>query len=233
MSSLIPDTIYEDESLIAINKPHGLLVHRTKIAKDATEFALQQVRNYHGSHVYPAHRLDRKTSGVLLFTKSQTANQEVQALFRNRQVSKTYLAIVRGHTDAKGIIDYALSENGSDAKEAVSSYKTLKHFEIPLALGKFATSRYSLIELTPETGRFHQLRKHMAHVFHPILGDRPHGCNKQNRAWKNLYKMDKMMLHASFLGLEYPEGNQIKISAKTSTEFQRVMSILERDANEF
>ncbi len=226
MSQLLPEVIYEDEQLIAINKPHGLLVHKTRIAKDATEFALQQVRNYHGAHVYPAHRLDRKTSGALLFTKSETANKEVQALFRTRQVKKKYLAIVRGYTQASGTIDYPLSEEDAERKEAVTHYKTIQQYEIPLVTSSFPSSRYSLVELTPKTGRFHQLRKHMAHIFHPILGDRPHGCNKQNRIWKNRLSMDKMMLHAASLELEYPPSKNHHISATPSQEFKRVMYLL-------
>lgn len=222
----MPEVIYEDEHLIAINKPHGLLVHKTRIAKDATEFALQQVRNYHGAHVYPAHRLDRKTSGVLLFTKSETANKEVQALFRNRQVEKKYLAIVRGFTEVSGTIDYPLSEDTREPKDAVTHYQTIEQFEIPLVTSKFPSSRYSIIELKPETGRFHQLRKHMAHIFHPILGDRPHGCNKQNRIWKHQLAMDKMMLHAQSLELEYPSTNRLVITAEPSSEYKRVLSLL-------
>ncbi len=221
------EIIYEDENLVAINKPHGLLVHRTRMAKDATEFAVQQLRNQlGGQHIYPVHRLDRKTSGVLLFAKSKEVNQLVQALFRERQVAKTYIAFVRGYTNPEGIIDYALSNNGK-AKEATTSYRTLKKFELPIAFGGFETSRYSLVELRPETGRFHQLRKHLAHIFHPIIGDRPHGCNKQNKLWKDRFGMDTMLLHAESLSLNYPEHNEISITANKQQNFQKVLTYCE------
>lgn len=226
---IISDRIlYEDDDLIAINKPHGLLVHRSRIAADATEFALQLVRNYVGVRVYPAHRLDRKTSGVLLFSKSKNANQEIQSLFRDRKVHKEYEAIVRGHIDHSGLIDYALT-NENKLQEAETSYSLNQHFEIPVPFGRFDTSRYSLVTLLPRTGRYHQLRKHMKHVFHPILGDRPHGCNKQNKLWKEKYNMTTMMLHASKLNFEYPVGNPISIVAYRSHEFTRVIDILNQE----
>lgn len=220
------EIIYESEHLIAINKPHGLLVHRTNIAADAHEFALQKVRNHIGTRVYPVHRLDRKTSGVLLFAKSQESNSYYQSLFRNGQVDKGYIAIVRGFISNEGTIDYPLKKMEGKVQDAITHYKRLEKYEINLPSGKFNTSRYSLVELRPATGRFHQLRKHMAHIMHPILGDRPHGCNKQNRLWKEKFEMTKMLLHASSLALRSMTGRNVVIEAGFSTEFERVLSIL-------
>ena len=225
MAETTLDILFENDSLIAINKPHGLLVHKTKLAADATEFALQQLRNQVGYRVYPTHRLDRKTSGVLLFAKSPEANSFMQKKFLNREVSKTYLALVRGYTNPAGTIDYALTDEQNNTKEAASHYKTLKQYELPLPFGKHATSRYSLIELKPETGRYHQLRKHMAHIFHPIIGDRPHGCNKQNRLWKEKFGIDKMLLHASELKFNF-EGGELSITAELSSIFQQTLNQL-------
>ena len=221
------EIIYEDDSLVAINKPHGLLVHKTPIAKDATEFALQLLRDRLGQKVYPSHRLDRKTSGVLLFAKTAEVNSAVSVLFQEKKIKKVYRAIVRGYTDDSGVIDYALSEDGSNYKDAVTAYKTINRYEIPVALGKHHTSRYSLVELRPETGRFHQLRKHMAHIFHPIIGDRPHGCNKQNRLWKHEYEMDSMFLHAESLELAYPENHNLVIEAPLSQAFRKALELLD------
>lgn len=220
------EVLYEDDNLIAINKPHGLLVHRSPIAADATEFALQMVRDHLNQKVYLAHRLDRKTSGVLLLCKSKKAEREVQKLFMDRAVRKKYVALVRGYIDSEGIIDYDLTHDDK-TKSAITHYKRTQTYEINLPSGQFQTSRYSLVELYPETGRFHQLRKHMAHLRHPILGDRPHGCNKQNRLWKEKYNMTSMMLHAIELQLEYPLGHLIRISASPSAEFTRVLELLE------
>jgi len=220
--------LHEDELLIAIHKPHGLLVHRTRMATDATEFAVQMLRDQIGGHhVYPVHRLDRKTSGVLLFAKSKSANQDVQQLFRERHVSKKYTAIVRGFVSQSATIDYPLLTNDK-LQESKTDYSLIQHYEIDLPFGKFKTSRYSHIWLKPTTGRYHQLRKHMAHIFHPIIGDRPHGCNKQNKLWKEQFQLTKMLLHAETLELEYPKGNPLTIQSDHSAEFERVLQILKK-----
>jgi len=218
------EIIYETKDLIAINKPHGLLVHRSKIANDAKVFALQLLRNQINQRVYPAHRLDRKTSGVLLFAKNPDTNSALQYLFQQRKITKTYTAIVRGFTEKNGTIDYAIGENGK-LQDAVTHYELIQQFEIPIPFGKHQTSRYSLLKLSPQTGRFHQLRKHMAHIFHPIIGDRPHGCNKQNKLWKTRFDMTTMLLHAESLQFEWQNEN-IHIQAEKSKEFERVLKIL-------
>lgn len=216
--------VYESDTIIAINKPPGLLVHRTKIAKDADRFALQEVRNIVGGYVHPAHRLDRKTSGVLLFAKDEETNRELQSQFREGKVRKTYLAIVRGHTLPSDLtIDYALTSDRGNVQEAITEMKFLQHFELPFPSYKYPTSRFSLVELKPQTGRFHQLRKHMAHIRHPILGDRPHGCNKTNKIWKERYNMMTMMLHATQLAFKPSQGNEVVIEADLHETFQKVL----------
>ena len=218
------EIVFENDELIAINKPHGLLVHRSRIAADATEFAVQILRDQINQVVWPVHRLDRKTSGVLLFAKSKSINSKVQQLFQERKVSKIYKAIVRGFTPESGTIDYALTEN-EKTQDAITHFKTLKHFEIDLPFGKFPTSRYSLVELKPETGRFHQLRKHMAHLRHPIIGDRPHGCNKQNKLWKEKFGMTTMLLHAERLEFVL-DGERIVMEAGVGDVFEEVLGLL-------
>lgn len=225
---MLLDIIFENDHLIAINKPHGLLVHRTKLANDAEEFALQLLRNQLGQRVYPAHRLDRKTSGVLLFTKTPAANTTMQALFRERKVRKIYKALVRGFIPASGTIDYAIGENRK-VQNAKTHYKRIRQFELNIPSGKHSTSRYSLVELIPETGRHHQLRKHLAHIFHPIIGDRPHGCNKQNRIWKTHFGMTNMLLHAESLEFEFPGSGTIHIVAEMSKEFQKALNMLNKN----
>jgi len=221
------EILYQDQHLVTVNKPHGLLVHRTSLAKDATEFALQCLKNQLQRTVHPCHRLDRKTSGILLFALDKSTHAAVSELFRAGQVSKTYHAIVRGFIQKSGTIDYALKNDKGAVQEAVTHFKCLEQFEIPLAHGKHKTSRYSLVELFPETGRMHQLRKHMAHIFHPILGDRPHGCNKQNKLWKEKFDMTKMMLHAKKLSFVHPVTNtEVFISAEYSEEFGNTLDIL-------
>ncbi len=215
---------------MAINKPHGLLVHRTSLASDATKFALQLLRDQIGQKVYPIHRLDRKTSGVLVFAKSSDMQREMQRLFQQKLVRKTYIAIVRGIISPSGLIDYPIKENEhSKSKEAQTYYTCLEKYEIPWSSGRYATSRYSLVELQPLTGRYHQLRKHMAHIGHPIIGDRPHGCNKQNRFWKAQFNMITMLLHASQFHFSFSHETSITISANLHEEFSRVLEFLRQN----
>jgi tRNA pseudouridine65 synthase len=226
------EILYQSPDLVAINKPHGLLVHRSIIASDASEFAVQRLRDQLGQRVYPVHRLDRKTGGVLLFALDETTNSVMQQQFAEGKVHKTYRAIVRGYTDDDLEIDYPLrrDDRSADAgviQDAFTRLKTLQRTEVALPFGKHATSRYSLVELTPTTGRFHQLRKHMAHIFHPIIGDRPHGCNKQNKLFKEHFGMETMLLHALEIRFQHPVSNEeIFISAPWQSEFARILAVL-------
>jgi len=221
------EIIYQDEHLVAINKPNGLLVHRTNIARDVSEFALQILRDQLCKHVYPCHRLDRKTSGVLLFALDEVTNSLMQQKFAEGLVQKKYLAIVRGYTNDKGIIDYPLKKEDGILQEAVTAYKTLDQTELNIPSSGQSTSRYSLLEIEPLTGRMHQIRKHFAHIFHPIIGDRPFGCNKQNKLFKEKWDMTTMMLHALSIIFDHPVTNEkISISASLSMEFKRTLEFL-------
>lgn len=202
-------------------------MHQTKMATDATEWALQLLRDQIGQPVYPTHRLDRKTAGVLLFALNQEMNGRMQQLFADRKVGKVYHCIVRGFIPDLGTIDYELIRDDGKRQPAITHYKTLKQFEIDVPFGKYATSRYSLVEVKPETGRMHQIRKHMKHIFHPIVGDRPHGCNKQNKLFLEKWGMSTMMLHAKELVFVHPvSGEEVIIDAGCSEEFERVLGIL-------
>lgn len=221
------DILYKDEHLIAVNKPSGLLVHRSPIAHDASLFALQLLRDQIGKRVYPAHRLDRKTSGILLFSLDKATDSQMQQLFAARQIHKVYLAVLRGYAPQEGEIDYPLKMENGGMQEAFTRFRTLATAEIALPSGKHPTSRYSLVKALPETGRMHQLRRHFAHILHPIIGDRPHGCNKQNRLWKQTFNMDTMLLHASNLHFKHPiTGQDVVIDAPLQPEFKRALSIL-------
>lgn len=221
------EILYQDEYIVAVNKPHGLLVHQSPIARDAEEFALQILRNQLNKMVYPSHRLDRKTSGILVFALDKATDRIMQQKFQNREVEKKYWALVRGFAPAEMTIDYALKREDETLQDAITHFKSLEYFELNMPFGKHKTSRYSLVEATPETGRMHQLRKHFAHIFHPIIGDRPHGCNKQNKFWLENFKMNTMLLHASELSFKHPYSEEkITIKANISKEFQRVLEIL-------
>jgi tRNA pseudouridine65 synthase len=219
--------IYQDDFLIAINKPHGLLVHRSSIAADVQEFALQMLRDQIDRHVFPAHRLDRKTGGVLLFALDKSTEVAMQQQFAANEVHKSYLAIVRGHTPDAGEIDYPLRKENGTLQDAFTAYKTLAHAELPVAFGKHSTSRYSLIEAKPTTGRMHQLRKHFSHIFHPIIGDRTHGCNKQNKLFTETWELSTMLLHALTLEFDHPLNKiPISIKAPLQPEFIRMMDVM-------
>lgn len=219
--------LFHDEYLIAINKPHDLLVHRSTIAADVQEFALQMLRDQIGQPVYPAHRLDRKTAGVLLFALDKETERAMQMQFAANEVKKSYWAILRGHAPESGEIDYALRKENGTLQDAFTTYKTLAQAELPIAFGKFATSRYSLVEARPQTGRMHQLRKHFAHIFHPIIGDRTHGCNKQNKLFTETWEMSTMLLHARSLSFKHPvTGEEVYTEAPLMPEFTRMMQLM-------
>ncbi|WP_304066122.1 pseudouridine synthase [Pedobacter glucosidilyticus] len=221
------EIIYQDEYLVAINKPHGLLVHQSPIARNAEEFALQLLRDQLQKHVWPVHRLDRKTSGLLLFALNKETDRLMQQQFMENKVQKKYLAVLRGHSPDELLIDYPLKKENGTLQDAITYFKTIARTEIPLAIGKHPTSRYALVEAQPQTGRMHQLRRHFAHIFHPIIGDRPHGCNKQNKFFKEHFQMESMLLHASYLNFKHPISQEdIHLKANLQPEFIRTLSFL-------
>ena len=228
--------IYQDDYFVAINKPAGLLVHRSPIDKHETRFALQMVRNSLGQRVYPIHRLDKPTSGVLMFALSQEMAREAMPLFAERQVKKTYTAIVRGYTDESGVIDYplreeldkmtdALAQQDKPAQEAVTGYQRLGTVELPLPVGRYATARYSLLDVTPHTGRKHQIRRHMKHLFHPVVGDTTHGDGNHNKLFREQFDVRRLMLHAREMSFIHPvTGEGIVIQAGLDEDFSRLIT---------
>lgn len=208
--------LYQDEELVAIDKPAGLLVHRSWIASDAQQFAVQMLRDQLGRYVYPVHRLDRPTSGILLFALNAEIARDMGERFAAREVRKLYHAVVRGYVPEHGQIDYALKEEldkiadsqanpDKPAQTAVTDYMCLKRVELPFKVSKkHATSRFSLVQLSPKTGRKHQLRRHMAHLRHPIIGDTNHGDGRQNAFFREHYNLKRLMLCASGLEFTHP-----------------------------
>lgn len=207
--------LYRDDFLVAVDKPAGLLVHRTEIAAETRAAALQQVRDLLGTRVYSIHRLDRPASGVLLFGLTPEAARAVSCQLEAGRVVKTYLAVVRGWPQSAGTIDYPLSDGpGQPLREAVTRYHVLARVEVPVAVGRYPTSRYALLEVRPLSGRYHQIRRHLHHVFHPLIGDTTHGEGRHNRFFRDALGIPRLLLHARALAFAHPaSGDEIRIQA--------------------
>lgn len=229
------EILYQDDALIAINKPSGWLVHRSWLDKHETTVVMQTLRDQIGQHVFPIHRLDRPTSGVLLFALSSETARLMSQQFATKQIEKTYHAIVRGYVEGEAIIDYPLVEEldkiadkfstpNKPAQDAITFYRSISKIEVPIKVGKFDTARFSFVELTPQTGRKHQLRRHMKHIFHPILGDSKHGDLHQNRAFTAYFGIKRLMLHASSLNIIHPLNHSpITIKAELDHNWQSIL----------
>ncbi len=220
------EIIYRDENLIAINKPYGYFVHKSSLDATSSKILMRILKRQIDQMVYPVHRLDRKTTGVLLFALNKPSLVQVNKLFEDRQTYKEYTAICRGWLPDEGTIDYELlHETTLIPQTAVTDYKVLEKVEAAIPSGKFQTTRYSLVKFLPQTGRMHQIRKHAAHIFHPIIGDRPHGCNKQNKLLLDRFNYLEMALHANQLQFDLA-GNDLIINANFSSSFLRIGSLL-------
>lgn len=227
--------IYQDDYFVAINKPAGLLVHRSRIDKYETRFALQMVRDFIGCLVYPLHRLDKPTSGVLLFALQSSAAASMMSLFETAQVKKTYLAVVRGYVAEQGEIDYplvepqdkmtdALADKNKSAKPAITRYQRLEKIELPIPVGRYQTSRYSLLQAYPTTGRKHQIRRHMKHIFHPVIGDTTYGDGTHNSMFREHFNCHRLLLHARCLSFPHPYLNKpVSITAPLDSDFENIM----------
>ncbi|MFT6927604.1 MAG: tRNA pseudouridine65 synthase [Psychromonas sp.] len=237
------EILYQDDFFVAVNKPSGLLVHRSWLDSHATEFALQKVRNQIGKYVFPVHRLDRPTSGVLLFALDKDSARNMMPQFAGQGIGKRYLAVVRGHL-GDGELDYPLKEiidkiadkkaqQDKPAQQAFTEYRCLAQTTLPIAVRPYDSSRYSLMEMTPKTGRKHQLRRHMAHLRHPIIGDTSHGDGKHNNMFRDNFANRRLLLHAAFLSFKHPESGQLtEINAPLDQTFNSLLCALNLNVNE-
>lgn len=220
------EVVYEDDALLAVNKPAGLLVHRSAIAADERDFLLERLRGQTGATPYLAHRLDRATSGIILLAKSREIAGELGKQFMARSIDKIYLAVVRGWPDAAGTIDYALPDvrERSPRKPAITTWHLLATATVPIELGRYPEQRYALIEASPQTGRYRQIRKHMHHVSHHIVGDTSHGRGDHNRLWRMHFGVHRLLLHAWRLRLDHPvTGKRLTLEAPLDAVWQRVL----------
>lgn len=236
------DILYRDDHLIAIHKPAGLLVHRSNIDRHETRFAVQLLRDQIGRRVFPLHRLDKGTSGVLLFALDADTARAVGLQFEAATVDKRYLAIVRGWPLEHGVIDHALARQFDDygrrfapgsraceaaALPAVTEFRRLATVELPIAVDRYPATRYALLELTPRTGRQHQLRRHLKHIAHPIIGDATYGKGVHNRFFQQHFVCNRLLLACTQIVLQHPaDGRRLSIDAPLEAGFAQVIEAL-------
>jgi tRNA pseudouridine65 synthase len=221
------EILYHDDALIAVNKPAGLAVHRSKMVGDADTFLIDLLREQLGGTLYLAHRLDRATSGVLLVARSTEVAAALGEQFMGRDVHKQYLTVVRGWPEpAEGVIDYPLpgSRESGPRREARTCYRRLATVEVPIALGRYPQQRYAWVLAEPQTGRFRQIRKHMAHIHHPVMGDCQHGRSDHNRLYKQYFSCHRMLLHAWRLSFRHPvDGRPMLLEAPLDAAFRALL----------
>jgi tRNA pseudouridine65 synthase len=221
--------LYKDARVVVVNKPSGLLVHRSPIDRHETRFAVQMLRDQLGQRVYPLHRLDKGTSGALAFALDQESARALSVAFASQQVAKRYLAVVRGWPMETGEIEHVLSAvqdeyvtaTRSEPKPARTVYRRLATVELPHRVDRYPTSRYALLGLDPDTGRRHQLRRHLAHISHPIIGDSTYGKGRHNRLFAELFGVRRLMLACVGLAFPHPEdGRLIAVGASPGEDFE-------------
>lgn len=229
--------LYQDAHYVAIHKPAGLLVHRSEIDRHETRFAIQILREQIGQMVWPVHRLDRGTSGVLLFALDRESLALASKTFESGGVEKQYLAVVRGWPAEAGLINYALSrqyddherkpETISPPQEARTRFERLATVELPIAVDRYPSSRYALLRLYPETGRRHQIRRHLKHIAHPIIGDSTHGKGVHNRMFADRFGCLRMLLMCEALLLPHPlTGEPLCLRTQPDEDFAALLQVL-------
>ena len=233
--------LFRDDSVVAINKPAGLLVHRSRVDVHAREFAMQMLRDQIGQLVYPVHRIDRPTSGVLLFALSRDIATRLAVQFENRTIAKTYWAIVRGRTEESKRWEEALVEKrdpatdrkaktDKPAQDATTEFERLEIWSVPFSAGKYPESRYSLVSAKPLTGRKHQLRRHFNHMAHPIVGDTTYGDRRHNRLFRDHFGVHRLLLVAKRIEFAHPvSGESIEVEAEIGTEFENAIAKLRQN----
>ena len=234
--------LYQDQHLVAIDKPAGLMVHRSRIDVHAREFALQMLRDQIGQSVFPIHRLDRPTSGVLLFGLNSEIAKALSRQFEDRTIEKSYTAIVRGIPPQRGVWDEpllekpdpivdAMARKNKPAQPAVTHFENVRSWEVPFSTGKYPHSRYSLVKVFPKTGRRHQIRRHFNHMAHPIIGDTSHGDRRHNQLFREQFCSRRLLLVASSIRLTHPElDTPLMINAELGLDFEHAINQLNSHA---
>ena len=219
--------LYRDEHLVAVHKPCGLFVHPTGLEARAPN-CLDLLRERLAEPPFTVHRLDRATSGVLLFALGQEAARRIGRLFAERQVDKRYLAVVRGHPPLAGRIERALREKDSGSvQEAVTEYRRLRTAVLEVAVGPYPQAWYALVEAAPLTGRRHQIRRHLAQLAHPVVGDTSYGDSAHNLYFREAFGIRRLLLLASELSFVHPfTGAPLTIRAPLPEEVRALFARL-------
>lgn len=218
--------LYVDESLVVVDKPAGLAVHRSNLVGADEDYVIDRLRARVEGPLYLAHRLDRATSGVLLVARSREIAAALGQQLMDRRVAKHYLAVVRGWPEESGCIDHPLSGSSmkGPAKEARTRWRRLATVELPIAMGRYEQQRYALLRVEPETGRYQQIRRHFAHASHHLIGDTTHGRGDHNRLFRIHWSMHRLLLHARRLQFDHPaDGRRISVQAPLDASWLRVV----------
>jgi tRNA pseudouridine65 synthase len=221
------EILYQDDDIVAVNKPANLAVHRSKFVGPDDAFLIDLLREQVEGRLHLAHRLDRATSGVLLVARSPEVAAQLGEQFMGRSVQKRYLAVVRGWPEPdEGMVDYPLpgSRDTGPRKDARTDYRRLGTVEVDIPLGRYDKQRYAFVAAEPQTGRFRQIRKHFAHIHHPIVGDSQHGRGDHNRLFKQHFASHRLLLHAATLSFAHPrDGRLMAIRAGMDETWERLL----------
>ncbi|VVS95249.1 pseudouridine synthase [Desulfoluna spongiiphila] len=202
------DIVYMDDAVVAVNKPCGMLVHRSHLDRRSPT-VMRELRSLTGKMVWPVHRLDRPTSGILLMAFGSELAAVLNEDFRHHRVEKEYLAVVRGYADTDGVVDHPVKNSRGNPKPAVSRYRRLAEVELPMPVGRYDTARYSLVKVALETGRYHQIRQHFHHLSHPIIGDTVYGDGRHNRFFRETLACRRLLLFSVALAFPHPVDGRI------------------------
>lgn len=205
--------LFVDDHLVVVAKPAGLLVHKSRIDYHETDNLLDRLFNQTGQRAYPVHRLDKPTSGVLILALHADSARSLGQQFEQRTVKKSYLAVTRGYTPLHGCIDHPVADKDQPDKQktqAVTFYRRLATIELPVHVDRYPNSRYSLVEVRPTTGRRHQIRQHMKHINHPLIGDTSYGKTTHNRFFQRYFSCRRLLLHASGITFSHPQTGDLQ-----------------------
>ncbi|MFT3808035.1 pseudouridine synthase [Arenimonas sp.] len=231
MDSPLIEVLYADARFAVVNKPAGLMAHASAMARGEDDFLDERLREQFGTAVHLVHRLDRATSGCLLVALDRDSASALGKVFMSREVRKDYLAVCRGWPEPSFVLDYALDGGPGkpEKKPAITAFERLATAELDSPDARHATSRYALMRCSPETGRYRQIRRHLKHLSHHLIGDSSHGDGRHNRAFR-MRGVHRMLLHAWRLGFEHPfNGERVEVEAPLDAEFHRALELLDWD----